>query len=201
MPVPNSAAKAPALISPATPASRLNSPALLGGPAATLSAGPTPTSLHAVRYASPVQTVHRSYVAPEIPAQPVYATPISPRIISPVSPIMPLRVTSNAEMKEFQASTIYEIGIQVSELPPHTVERVANTQDSHGAAHVALGQVQLGDEVVAINDEDISMVEMSRVPHLVLGVFGSRAKYTLKRQLMIYELEAERLIPAQMFKM
>lgn len=47
----------------------------------------------------------------------------------------------------------------------------------------------------------LEQVEMSRVPHLVLGVFGSRAKYTLKRQLMIYELEAERLIPAQMFKM
>lgn len=42
---------------------------------------------------------------------------------------------------------------------------------------------------------------MSRVSHLVLGVFGSRAKYTMKRGLMTYELEAERLIPAQMFDM
>ncbi len=83
-----------------------------------------------------------------------------------------------------QASTTYEVGLHVSEYPPHYVERVANTQDNQGrfqapdhclscssywksrlpnpthtgAAHTAIAGVKLGDEVIAIDGEDITQV-------------------------------------------
>jgi len=72
----------------------------------------------------------------------------------------------------------YELGLDVSDAPPHVIRRAVQLVGADGRAVAA---VQDGDELVAVNGQDVIKMDSLRTrPDLMMGTEGSVMRVTIK---------------------
>jgi hypothetical protein len=100
-----------------------------------------------------------------------------------------------------QSRAPYEIGLVVSDGAPHTISRTV--QLIGGDGQPLSRQPEDGDELLAVNDTDVTRVESLRqVPDLMMGPEGSVAKLTIRtRSKETLNMHVRRLVPSRIWRL
>ena len=100
-----------------------------------------------------------------------------------------------------QSRAPYEIGLVVSDGAPHTITRAVELIGGDGQP--LRRQPEDGDELLAVNDTDVTRVESLRqVPDLMMGPEGSVAKLTIRtRSEETLHMHVRRLVPSRIWRL
>ena len=95
----------------------------------------------------------------------------------------------------------YEIGLVVSDGAPHTISRTVELIGGDGQP--LRRQPEDGDELLAVNETDVTRVESLRqVPDLMMGPKGSVAKLTIRtRSKETIHMHVRRLVPSRIWRL
>jgi len=128
-----------------------------------------------------------------MPGQTPFSSVLGPANFSPFNALSP-NVRS-------QSRAPYEIGLVVSDGAPHTISRTVELIGGDGQP--LRRQPEDGDELLAVNDTDVTRIESLRqVPDLMIGPEGSVAKLTIRtRSKETLYMHVRRLVPSRIWRL
>ena len=101
-----------------------------------------------------------------------------------------------------QSGRYYETGIDVSDEAPHIVKTAGPLTGVDGRNIAASQMPSDGDELVAVDDRDVTDVQsLKGVPHVMLGLEGSQCKLTFRARASkeVFHIWVQRVVPSKIW--
>ena len=101
--------------------------------------------------------------------------------------------------RRFEATGLFGVGLQVSDDPPHVVQRVSRLLDSN--RRNVSDTVAIGDTLYSVNDFQVEMSSIDTVEQLIFGDLGSTVRLTFcDRNRQKYDAVAIRHVPISVWE-
>ena len=101
--------------------------------------------------------------------------------------------------RRFEASGLFGVGVQVSDDPPHLVQRVSRLLD-RDRRNIS-DMVAIGDTLYSVNDFQVEMSSIDTVEQLIFGDLGTFVRLTFcNRNRQKYEVVVTRHVPISVWE-
>jgi hypothetical protein len=134
---------------------------------------------------------------PEIP-EPDVPAPVCELRTSSYAPL-PQDLETLTLKRRFEAAGLFGVGLQVSDDPPHVVQRVSRLIDKD--RRNISEKVAIGDTLYSVNNFQVEMLSIDTVEQLIFGDLGTLVRLTFcDKHRQRYEVIATRHVPISVWE-